>query len=128
MARKNSSTTKNTPLNLDTAIQADGALQAPRSVYEIVGIRNVSYREKTFEAYQSALAKMDLIELQDHAYALGVPPGATRTIAIARLEEKYLRENPHERDRVVAARQATVKDDEQLSIKERAERILARGR
>lgn len=116
------------PLDLATAEQADGALPSFRSAYELVGIKDVKYRARTFAAYQSDLRAMDLVELQDHAYELAVVPSPSRQIMIDRLEEKYLRENPEQREALVAARQAREALGESESIAERAEKIMAQAR
>lgn len=119
---------KKTPLNLDTAIQADGALKPLRSVYELIGLKNVSYREKTYAAYQEQLRRMDLAQLHEHSYQVGVAGGATKEIAIDRLERKYLTENPEQRDQMIAERNAALRDEGELTVSEQATRIRSKGR
>jgi hypothetical protein len=117
---------KGKKLDLSTAEQTDGALYSDRTAYEIAGIKEVSYREKSFAAYQTSIRAMDLVELHDHAYNLAVTPSPSRQAMLDRLEEKYLRENPRERESVAKARRAA--NDRPLTIQEQAERILAQGR
>ncbi len=116
--------------DLSTSQVADGALKPLRSVYEIMGVKNVSYREKTYASYQDQLRRMNVIELQDHAYEIGVLAGSTKDSMIDRLERKFLQENPEQRDAHIAARAAangkTEADGE--SIADQAARIIARGR
>lgn len=128
MARTPKSAPKGKKLNLATAEQADGALSSPRSAYEICGIADVKYREKTFAGYSARLHAMDLIELQDHAYELAVVPSPSAQVMIDRLEEKFLRENPVERAAVAKARAEAAERGESDSIERQAERIMARGR
>lgn len=111
--------------NLETAETADGALPSLRSAYELVGIKDFQYKAKTFSEYQGQLRAMDLIELQDHAYDYAVVPSQSAEVMIARLEEKYLRENPEQRLKVAAERQAQMESE---SEKEQVDRILSRGR
>ncbi len=115
-------------LDLSTASVADGSLKPVRSVYELMGIKNVSYREKSYGAYQDQLRRMNVIELQDHAYEVGVVPGATKDSMIDRLERKFLQENPDQRDAYYAAKAAGASNAPELSLEEQAQRILARGR
>lgn len=123
MARKSAK-----KIDITTAQVADGALKAPRSVYEIVGVKNVSYRERTYASYQSQLRKMDLVELHDHAYEVGSVPSPSKEITIDRLERKYLQENPAERAALIEARDKAALEPEELSVHEQAQRIVARGR
>ena len=112
-------------LNIETAEQADGALEATRSAYDIAGIRDVRYRETTFAAYREKLAGMDLIELHDHAYDLAVVPSASRPETIKRLEDKYLSVNPEQRIAYGKERQAAAARAEDETVAQRAERILS---
>lgn len=93
-------------LDLATAEQADGALPAFRSVHEISGMNDVRYRHNTFAAYRAHLRSLNLIDLQDHAYAFAVVPSQSAQTMISRLEEKYLRDNPQQRPWRPAARLA----------------------
>lgn len=120
--------TKKEPLNLATAMQADGALKPLRSVYDLVGVKNVTYREKTYAAYQEQLRRMDLAQLHEHSYQVGVAGGATKEIAIDRLERKYLLENPEQREQMIAERNAALQGEGELTVAEQAARIRARGR
>jgi hypothetical protein len=123
MARKSKKT-----IDIGSATVADGSLKPFRSVYELAGIKNVSYWEKTFAAYQSKIRSMNLLELHDHGFTIGVPAGATKDIMIDRLERKFLQENPHERDAYLKARDEGKKDEGDLSVEERAALIMQRGR
>lgn len=125
MARK--STSKKT-LNLETAKVADAELKPIRSVYELVGIKNVSYYEKTYPDYQKSLAKMSLLEMHDHAFSIGVPCAASKEIMVDRLERKYLQENPQQREAWKQARDAGKDGEKELSVQEQAKLILSRGR
>lgn len=115
-------------LDLATAEQTNGALNPIRSVYELVGIKDVRYNERTYAAYSARLAKMDLVELHDHAYDLALSCSPSRPFMIAKLEEKFLKEHPDQRDAVHAARLAEEASEDSESITKRAERIMARGR
>lgn len=118
---------KRVPLDLATTEQADGALPSFRSAYELVGIRDVTYRHRSFAEYQKWLAASDLVELHDHAYAIAVVCSSSRPVMIQRLEDKYLNENPHERVALAEARQAAARENVETT-EQAAERIMARGR
>ena len=119
---------KRQPLDLSTAEQADGALPPIRSVYELVGIKDVRYNERTFTAYSARLNKMDLVELHDHAYDLALTCSPSRSFMIQKLEEKYLKEHPDQREAIYAARQAESVNQDSESIARQAERIMTMGR
>lgn len=119
-------TTTKRKLNLATAEQADGALPPIRSAYQLMGIQDDKYREKTFASYQARLRKMDLAELQDHAYEMAVPPSPAAHVMIDRLEDKYLHQNPEQRQLV--NEQRARENGRTMTIKEQAERVMARSR
>ena len=115
-------------INLETASVADGSLKPFNSVYELAGIKNVSYREKSFAAYQNTIRSMNLLELHDHGFSIGVPAGATKDIMLDRLERKFLQENPNERAAYIKARDEGKTDEQELTVAQRAELIMQRGR
>ncbi len=116
---------KRRKLDLATAEQADGALAAPRSAYEIAGIQDTHYREKTYAAYEKKLTAMGLDELHDLAYDQAVVGSDSRAETIKRLLDKYLTDNPGQREAVAAQRRADAEGV--TSIADRAARILAQG-
>jgi hypothetical protein len=79
-------------LDLTKAKVADGALAAPRSVYEMVGISTHSYGTNNRAEYEATINHMNLIELQDEAYKHGVLASESRSITIDRLLEKFVHE------------------------------------
>ena len=124
-------TKKRGKLDLSTATVADGAQKPIRSVYELVGIKDIKYRETTYGSYQGRLKKMNLIELQDHGFSIGVVPASSRDIMIDRLERKYLQENPDAREQYHAERtaaQVAAGDDDKLTVRQRAERVMEKAR
>lgn len=79
-------------LNLASAKIADGALNSPKSVYEIIGYDPNHYKTNDLSSYSNSLRGLPLYELQSEAQRLGITPGFTRDICIKRLEERFARE------------------------------------
>ena len=112
-------------LDLDTATVADGALRAPRSVYEIVGMNDSMFPTEDYDEYQKILEGMNTIDLVDHAYKLGVVATSDRRSMIDRLERKFLQE----RSRFGTSTEAVgAGDAASESMRKQAEKILSRGR
>ncbi len=81
-------------LDISKAKVADGALSAPKSVYEMVGIATHDYgKDIDRTGYEAVLKRMNLIELQDEAYKHGVLASDSMAITIDRLVEKFIREH-----------------------------------
>lgn len=114
--------------NPATTQMADGAMPAIHSAYELMGIKNIKYRERSFAAYQSQLRRMNMVELHDHAFEVGVLAGSSKETVIANLERKFLQENPAEREGFYARRNSETRPDAELSVEERAERIMEQAR
>ncbi len=114
-------------LDLSTANTADGQLQAARSVYEIVGIKENPYRIHDFIKYSEFVRGMNLDEMQEHAHAVRVLPVAKRDILIERLETKF--RSVHGEERVArtsnSPNPATVSQSERDTIKQ-AQDFLSR--
>lgn len=117
MARKQPS-----KLNMRTAKVADGASPAT-SVYEIVGLGTTSYKHKTLASYTKMVNGLNMMELHDHAYELGVPTHPDRHTLIDRLERHFIQEN-------AKFTRATEQPDNSIdeSSREAAEKIISRGR
>lgn len=79
-------------LDLSKAKIADGALDNPASVYEIVGRRTSVYNTAKYEDYQKYLRTLNLYDLQSHAYEVGVIPVDNYNVLFDRLERKFLEE------------------------------------
>ncbi len=109
-------------LNLATAQVADGSLAGPLSAYEICGNKFSRYTTTDITAYSQSLAAKNLIELQDHAYEVGVTPGRDRDTTVARLEQEFRRTNSR------APRTEGKQPDTDESIRRQAVEILKRGR
>lgn len=109
-------------LDLSTAKVADGALKAPKSLYEVMGISTNRYKIKDLASYEKAIARMDLIELQDEAYDKGVTPNSNRDIIIDRLVRRFIHENANVPEPVNAQSEASP------DVRAETLRILARGR
>ncbi len=71
---------------------ANGALPAPVSIYGMLGISTDTYRAKNIQEYSKNLANMDLLQLQEEAYEVGIAAFGNRANIIDRLERKYLQE------------------------------------
>lgn len=115
-------------LDLDSAKQADAALPPIRNIFDLVGVKNVSYWQKTYPDYQKYLRGLSMVELIDHAHEVNVVPGPTREIAIDRLERKFLRERPEEHEKYLAAKDKGIKDEQEMTVAERAALIMSRAR
>lgn len=107
-------------LDLSKVQVADGALKAPRSVYEIVGFPETDYDTRDIDVYRKELDRMQNFELQEHAARHGVLPSWEREITMGRLEEKFMREN----SRFVPPGQSVPESNEDL--RKQAERIMGR--
>lgn len=114
-------------LDLSTATVADGALRAPTSVYEVIGAKYSSYKERNLAEYSASLAKMDLMTLQDHAYNLGVVANANREILVDRLERKYLQERNRFPSQATAQGAQGQSSSESDALREKAKQIMSRG-
>lgn len=112
-------------LNLATAKVADGALRAHKSVYDICGIATTSYKHKDLASYSSMLGSMNLMDLQDHAFKVGVLAGPDRTTLIDRLERKFLQENAKF---IPTFEQPEAQKNGDAATRAEAERIISRGR
>lgn len=115
-------------LTLENGETSTAALPAIRSAYELMGIKDTRYRERSFAAYQARIQQMDLVELHDEAFDVALPCSPDRGYMIKLLEEKFLKENPVERGTVVAAQRAESAKADRLTVAERAKRILADAR
>ncbi len=113
-------------LNLSTAKTADGALQAPRTVYELIGKPITHYREKTLEEYSKMLGSLDLSELHQIAYKEGVLAGPDRHNLIGRLESRYVSVMAKAYGPRSQPADPSLGGDP--AIRAEAERIVARGR
>lgn len=107
-------------INLKTAKVSNGALPA-KSVYEMVGIPTTSYKHKSLADYSKMIGRLNLIELQDHAYEQGVPAGPDRDTLIDRLERKFIQENAR-----FAATFSQPDNEISAEAREAAERLLSR--
>lgn len=115
---------KKPTINLATAKATNGAQLAPRSVYEICGISQSTYKHDSLAAYSRMLNGLNLIELQEHAFGIGIPAGPDRSTLIDRLERRYLQENSRFRAGIDEPAASTASADQRAE----AERILSRGR
>lgn len=121
-------TRKKPKINLGTAEQADGALAAPVSAYELVGIRDIRYREQSYSAYEARLRSTHLSDLQDECYRIGVVASSNKEVTIQRMLERYLKENPREREGLAAARAKAQRGASKETPEQQAMRILAAAR
>lgn len=113
-------------VNLATAKVADGALSAPKSVYEICGISTHGYNTTNLDDYKGSIKAMNLMQLQEEAYNKGVLPTDSRDMLVDRLEKKFILETSKfktERGQVIGT-----KDTPAEALKRQALNILARGR
>ncbi len=110
-------------LNLATATVATGALPAPKSVYEIMGLTTKMYRTSDYETYQKDLRVMSLSSLHDHAYEIGIGAIENRDLLIDQLERKFISEHGRQ-GRAKEITQTTPKQE----LREAALRALAHGR
>lgn len=111
-------------LDISKAKVADGALNAPRSVYEMVGITVNKYATDNRDQYEATINNMNLIELQDEAYKHGVLASDSRNVTIDRLLEKFLRENT----KYSSTPPQEVGDDVSKKTRDAALKALSRGR
>ena len=109
-------------LDLATAHVTDGALAAPRSLYDIIGQTRSSYDTRDFSVYRARIQAMELFQLQQHAKDLGVLPSHTKELTIRRLEEAFLKEN--NQTRKTQARTEALTPEQ--ALKQRAEAIMRR--
>lgn len=121
-------TTTKRRLSLENGETSTAALPSIRSVYDLVGIRDTRYSEHSFAAYSASIGKMDLSELHDEAADKGLPSSPDRGYMIQLLEEKFLRDNPAEREIVTKARQTENARADKLTIAQRAARIAEQAR
>lgn len=113
-------------INLATAKVADGALKAPKSVYEICGIGTTSYKHRSVAEYSKMLNSLNLIELQDHAFQVGVLAGPDRNTLIGRLEDKFSLENSRFSPAIGQTKDGS--KDADPAMRAEAERIISRGK
>lgn len=109
-------------VNLHTSKMADGAAPT-RGVYELLGIPTTSFRHKTLAEYSKMVNGLNLIELYEHAFELGVSANPDRGTLIKRLEDHFIQENA-KFSRVNEQPDNSIND----SLREQAEKIVARGR
>lgn len=79
-------------VNLATAKVADGALESPKSIYEICGIASHSYNTSNLEEYKRSISSLNLMQLQEEAYNKGILPTDSREMLLDRLERKFIGE------------------------------------
>lgn len=115
-------------LDISKAQVADGAQPSIRSVYELVGIKDVKYRDTTYASYRAKIDAMDLVQLHDEARSAHVLTNPSRLVMLDRLEEQFLKHNPGQRALVAAGRQRDRDNEENLPIAERAALIMSRAR
>lgn len=108
-------------VDLATAKVADGALVSGRSVYEICGNRYSKYKTADLNVYRKTIAAMNLLELQDHAYEVGVTANQDRRVLVDRLEQEFRRHN-------VQLPRESAQPEGEHSLRDQAMQILSRGR
>lgn len=113
------------PVDLATATVADGTMQAPRSLYDIIGHRRDPYDTDDLKTYHRKLEAMSLFNLQDHAQKLGVLPSIKRDITIRRLEEAFQLHKSRFPRQGLTSRIAEDNGAE-LTLQEKAARIMRR--
>ena len=126
MARKSAK-----KIDVSTAEQAHGQLRPEgraRDVYELLGIKTSRFTDKTYAGYKGRLDAMDLVELHEEAEQIGTMAFHSREATITELLKRFLRDNPEEKRKLDAIADQEAESEANLSIRERAERILARGR
>lgn len=101
----------------------DAALKPSRSVYEMCGMSDHSYRDISRADYVGTLHNMNLIDLQDEAYQRGVLASDSRDVLLDRLETKFLQET-----RKFTARQSDGPETASTALRSKALAALARGR
>jgi hypothetical protein len=112
-------------LDLNKAKIADGAMKAPKSVYEIIGLNDSIFPTQNYEEYQKIINNMNTIDLVDHAYKIGVVASSDRGIIIDRLERKFLQDRSRFSTSVEPESAASGSEE---AIRKEAERIISRGR
>lgn len=110
------------PLNLASATVATGALAAPKSIYEIMGLTSKLYSTADYATYQKDIASMSLHTLHEHAYEVGIAANGDRNLLIDALERRFIKEH----GRQGGARE-TVKKTQAEEMREQALRALAHG-
>lgn len=110
------------PLNLASATVATGALAAPKSIYEMMGLTSKLYNTNDYETYQKDIAAMSLHTLHEHAYEVGIAANGDRNLLIDALERRFIKEN----GRQGRAKEA-VKKTQAEEMREQALRALAHG-
>jgi hypothetical protein len=73
--------------------QVNGAVAAPKSVFDILGQNHSTYKEKTLEEYRESLNKMTITQLQNHAIAVAqiLPNVIDKKHLIDKLEKEFLK-------------------------------------
>ncbi len=111
---------KRKKIDLATAMVADAEIKSPTSLYEICGVRTSTYRTANVEEYEESLKSLDLLRLQEEAYAHAVPATQNREAIIDRLVKKFI---------LIVGRVGAKNDAKDSgSLREQAKNILARGR
>lgn len=111
-------------LNLATAKQADGSLPTVRDVYSMVGISATPYRITSRADYVKAINGMNLPELHDEAYRVGVMTHPDRHTQISRLEMKFIQEST----KFGAGIPTVAQGNGDPALRAEAEKTLSRGR
>lgn len=112
-------------IDLSKAKTADAALRAPKSVYEIIGLNDSIFPTESYQEYQKILANMNMVDLVDHAYKIGVVATSDRNSLIDRLERKFLQDRSRF-STAVEPKEAAEGSEE--AMRKEAERIISRGR
>lgn len=73
--------------------QVNGAVAAPKSIFDILGQNHSVYKEKTLEEYRESLSKMTITQLQNHAIAVAqvLPNVIDKKLLIKKLEDEFLK-------------------------------------
>lgn len=110
------------PINLAAATVATGALAAPKSIYEIMGLQSKVYTTSDYSTYQKDIAAMSLHTLHEHAYEVGIAANGNRDLLIDALERRFIKEH----GRLGGAKEV-VKKTQAEEMREQALRALAHG-
>lgn len=110
------------PLNLASATVATGALAAPKSIYEMMGLTSRLYNTNDYETYQKDIAAMSLHTLHEHAYEVGIAANGDRNLLIDALERRFIKEHGRQ-----GAAKEVVKKTQAEEMREQALRALAHG-
>lgn len=70
--------------------QTNGALNAPTSIYDIIGYKHSPYKTSNVEVYLHSINTMHPSDLEAHAMEVGVAPNDNREQLIASLEKAFL--------------------------------------